>query len=147
MIKKWLLIISLAMLTSCIYDPPSPDIWITNSSGSDVKLIVNFNKDFLFNKFGASTCTTCYSNYTGYYSDDCVQLLDFDTTKYVGKYILPNNCRFNLGLKVNQQSSPELEFDSLMIIKNNDTLKVDGSPRTIILFQKKKWDQYYIEIK
>jgi hypothetical protein len=43
------LIISLAVLTSCIFVPPNnPNSWITNTTGKDLELIVKYIKAFLF---------------------------------------------------------------------------------------------------
>lgn len=145
--KLFIFTFSSLLFTSCVYDPPLPEVRIINSSDAKIKVIIKFNKDFLTGRTNAYTRASDYDQYTGDYSPDCVQLVHFDTVKFVGTYTLQQGCFINLDMAGFDPPNVKVEYDTVTIISKDGIVKFSGEPKDLQLFQKRKWDQYELEIE
>ena len=128
---------------SCVYDPPPPHISICNQSKEKIKLIVNFNKAALLD-FYSYNLVTDHKSYTGDDYNNCVTIIDFDTIKLIGTYLIGSHCKFMMPFDFNEQ--PHFTFDSLTIVRKLGRVRIKGTLEILKRCKKRRFWQYDLEI-
>ena len=143
-IKQYSFYTILILCASCVFDPPRSHVRIENYSHDTIKIVVNFNRQYVSSRYKEDTCFACVINSVHCY-DSTISVVKFDTASLIGSYKITPGNSFRLFLSL--YGNPEFEFDSIKVIHYPDTFKIAGRLDELEHLKKHKWQIYELRIK